>query len=341
MRNFIRQDDWRLFDEKSILVTGGTGSFGHAFVKYVLENANPRRLIVFSRDEQKHFEMAQKFSDKEFPCLRYFVGDVRDRERLELSMRGVDLVVHAAAQKHVPISEYNPTECIHTNILGAENVVMAALHSNVKKVIALSTDKAVNPVNLYGASKLASDKIFVAANNLSGSTGPRFSVVRYGNVIGSKGSVLPFFNKLIADGVDSLPVTDERMTRFWITLEQGVNFVVSNFSRMRGGEIFVPKIPSMRVLDMIAVIAPDLPYHVIGMRPGERLHEMMVSSADAGFTYEIDDRYVIEPAFAFWNNAEISAGETKVEEDFEYCSDSNAEWMSADLFREYLKVISE
>lgn len=340
MKNFNTPDDWRVFDGKSILVTGGTGSFGQAFVKHVLENAEPRRLIVFSRDEQKHFEMAQTFSDQEYPAIRYFVGDVRDRERLELSMRGVDFVIHAAAQKHVPISEYNPTECIHTNILGAENIVMAALHSNVQKVIALSTDKAVNPVNLYGASKLASDKIFVAANNLSGGSGPRFSVVRYGNVIGSKGSVLPFFNKLIAEGVESLPVTDERMTRFWITLKQGVGFVVSNLVNMRGGEIYVPKIPSMRILDMIAEIAPDLPYHIVGMRPGERLHETMVSNADAGFTLDLDDRYVIEPAFAFWNKGEGAKDTKKVAEDFEYSSDSNTEWMTGDVLREYLKDIN-
>src|SRR5665213_2599512 len=246
LRDFSRP--WLDLNDKAVLVTGGTGSFGKHFLKTVIAQYKPRRLIVFSRDELKQFEMAQVFPQEKYPFIRYFIGDVRDRDRLELALRDVDYVVHAAALKQVPTAEYNPFECIRTDVFGAENLVYAALRRNVKKVIALSTDKAANPVNLYGASKLASDKIFVAANNLAGADGTKFSVVRYGNVFGSRGSVVPFFNKLIADGADSLPITDERMTRFWITLTQGVNFVLSSMEMMKGGEIYVPKIPSTTCL---------------------------------------------------------------------------------------------
>jgi len=255
---------WLDLNDKSILVTGGTGSFGKHFLKTVVERYKPRRLIIFSRDELKQFEMQQSFPQELYPYLRFFIGDVRDRDRLELALRDVDYVIHAAALKQVPTAEYNPFECIRTNVFGAENVVYAALRRNVKKVIALSTDKAANPVNLYGASKLASDKIFVAANNLAGADGTRFAVVRYGNVVGSRGSVVPFFQKLAADGATSLPITDERMTRFWITLTQGVNFVLSSMEMMRGGEIFVPKIPSTTVVDLASLLGPKLAQHKVG-----------------------------------------------------------------------------
>ncbi|MBT7646573.1 MAG: UDP-N-acetylglucosamine 4,6-dehydratase (inverting), partial [Rhodospirillaceae bacterium] len=260
----------------SILVTGGTGSFGQAFVGTVLKRFKPHKLIVFSRDEQKQYEMARNFDDRSHPCVRYFIGDVRDVDRLEMAMRDVDVVVHAAALKHVPAAEYNPFECIMTNIHGAENVVKASLRTKVQRVVALSTDKAASPINLYGASKLASDKIFVAANNLSGDDGARFSVARYGNVLGSRGSVLPLFRSLKASGVDHLPITDPRMTRFWITLEQGVAFVLSSLALMQGGEIFVPKIASSLVTDLAAVVAPELPIRNVGIRIGEKLHEVMI-----------------------------------------------------------------
>src|SRR5215468_6724818 len=273
--------DGRL-DNASVLVTGGTGSFGQSFIRTLLTRANPSRLIVFSRDELKQYEMrANGLSHDAFPAIRYFLGDVRDRDRLEMAMRDVDVVVHAAALKQVPTAEYNPFECIHTNVLGAENVVQAAIRNSVKRVIALSTDKAANPVNLYGASKLASDKTFVAGNNLSGADGTRFAVVRYGNVFGSRGSVVPFFRKLAADGADSLPITDPRMTRFWITLTQGVNFVLSSMEMMRGGEIFVPKIPSTTIVDLASLLGPQLKQHKVGVRPGEKLHETMIPADDS------------------------------------------------------------
>jgi UDP-N-acetylglucosamine 4,6-dehydratase/5-epimerase len=316
------------FRDKSILITGGTGSFGRAFVRYVLENHSPKRLIVFSRDEQKHFDMAQEFGPDAYPCMRYFIGDVRDYSRLEMAMRDVDTVVHAAAMKHVPAAEYNPFECIRTNVNGAENLVRAALANKVTKVIALSTDKACSPINLYGASKLASDKIFVSANNLSGEVGTRFSVVRYGNVIGSNGSVLPFFRKMIEGGADYLPITDERMTRFWITLRQGVSFVLSSLSMMRGGEIFIPKIPSMKVVDLAKYLAPDLPIKVVGIRPGEKLHEAMSTEDDSRNMVELDDRYVIEPELVFWSaqNSYLDVGKL-VKEGFSYVSNENPEWL--------------
>jgi|TARA_Y100000034_G_scaffold132396_1_gene195262 UDP-N-acetylglucosamine 4,6-dehydratase len=281
--------------------------------------------------------MSQQFNDQDYPAIRYFIGDVRDRDRLELAMRDVDMVVHTAAMKHVPLAEYNPTECIHTNILGAENVVRAALHCGVEKVIALSTDKAVNPVNLYGASKLASDKIFVAANNLSGKDGPRFSVVRYGNVVGSKGSVIPFFQSLIDKGADSLLITDARMTRFWITLQQGVDFVLSSFWRMEGGEIFVPKLPSMGIVEVARCLAPDLPHKVMGIRAGEKLHEILVTSEDAQHTIELTDRYIVLPPHAFWEERDYPVTAPLVSQDFQYTSDKNPEWLTDDNLREMLR----
>ncbi|GAA4247907.1 UDP-N-acetylglucosamine 4,6-dehydratase (inverting) [Azospirillum formosense] len=313
---------------QSILVTGGSGSFGRRFVETVLRHASPRRVIVFSRDEFKQYEMQQQLGPEWASTLRFFIGDVRDRERLELAMREVDVCVHAAALKHVPAAEYNPMECIHTNVYGAENVVRAALNTGVKRVIALSTDKAANPVNLYGASKLASDKIFIAANNLSGSLGTRFSVVRYGNVVGSRGSVIPLFRRMIAEGADSLPVTDERMTRFWITLQHGVDFVVSCIAMMQGGEIFVPKIPSMRITDLARAMAPQLPHKPVGIRPGEKLHEVMITEDDSRQTFELPDRFVIEPAFAFWTHEPYRRlGAQPVPDGFRYASDTNTDWL--------------
>ena len=315
-------------DGKRILLTGGTGSFGQQFVRSVIERWNPAKLIVFSRDEMKQYEMAQAFDAPDFPFMRYFIGDVRDAARLEMAMREVDIVVHAAALKHVSAAEYNPFECIFTNVHGAENVVNAALKNGVRQVIALSTDKAVNPINLYGASKLAADKIFVAANNMSGTKETRFSVVRYGNVIGSRGSVVPRFKKLIAEGAGELPITDPRMTRFWITLQQGVDFVLSSLAMMTGGEIFVPKIPSMRVADLATAMAPDLEHRVVGIRPGEKLHEALITEDDSRSTLELGDRYVIEPAFAYWSRRPYSeAGAVPVEDGFRYASDNNPAWL--------------
>ena len=313
-----------------ILVTGGTGSFGKKFVQMVAERWTPRKLIVFSRDELKQYEMAQEFPVSEFPFMRFFIGDVRDAERLEMAMRDVDYVVHAAALKHVPIAEYNPMECIRTNVFGAENVVNTAIKRGVKKVVALSTDKAANPLNLYGASKLASDKIFVAARNLAGRDGTRFSVVRYGNVLGSRGSVVPYFRKLVANGADHLPITDERMTRFWITLEQGVNFVLSSLELSRGGEVFVPKIPSSSIGDLASAIAPELPHKVIGIRPGEKLHEVMVPEDDGRSAVEVDDRYILLPPDAGNLHADWTArGGTRLEDGFAYASNTNPEIIGA------------
>ncbi len=330
---------WLDLNEKSVLITGGTGSFGKHFVKTVVARYKPRRVVIFSRDELKQFEMAQEFSQKDYPFMRYFIGDVRDRDRLDLALRDVDYVIHAAAMKQVPTAEYNPFECIRTNVFGAENLVYAALRRNVKKVVALSTDKAANPVNLYGASKLASDKIFVAANNLAGAEGTRFSVVRYGNVMGSRGSVVPFFKKLAADGAESLPITDTRMTRFWITLQQGVNFVLSSMKMTRGGEIFVPKIPSTTITDLARLIEPKLGQHVVGIRPGEKLHETMVPADDSHSTVELDDRYVILASFASGSReAYLNSGARPVTEGFSYSSDSNPEQLDARGLQQLLEL---
>jgi UDP-N-acetylglucosamine 4,6-dehydratase len=316
-------------DGKVILVTGGTGSFGRKFIETVLQRANPRKLIVYSRDELKQSEMqielAENFAAEKLAAMRFFIGDVRDRERLSLALRGVDTVIHAAALKQVPAAEYNPSECIHTNVLGAENVVWGCLANRVRQVIALSTDKACNPINLYGATKLASDKTFVAANNLSGDIGTRFSVVRYGNVVGSRGSVIPFFQRLMARGATELPITDPRMTRFLITLREGVDFVLSSLSHMHGGEIFVPKIPSMKVTDIAKTLAPSLPHKNIGIRPGEKLHEMMISADDARNTVDLGDRYAIEPAFVEYTREPLAGA--RIADEFSYASDTNEEWL--------------
>jgi UDP-N-acetylglucosamine 4,6-dehydratase len=322
---------------QSILVTGGTGSFGRAFVRHVLDCRNARKVIVFSRDEFRQSQMMAEFPSDKYRHLRFFIGDVRDVDRLELAMREVDMVVHAAALKHVPVAEYNPLECIRTNVGGAENIVKAALRCGVKKVIALSTDKAANPINLYGASKLASDKIFTAANALSGSLGTAFSVVRYGNVVGSRGSVVPFFEKLIAEGATELPITDVRMTRFWITLEQGVAFVLSSLSLMKGGEIYVPKIPSMRMVDLCAAMAPNLRQRIVGIRPGEKLHEVMITADDARTTISLPDRYVVEPAFEEHRHSRPIDGE-RVADRFSYTSDGNDQWIDVPTLKSMLQA---
>jgi UDP-N-acetylglucosamine 4,6-dehydratase len=326
-----------MFNNKSILITGGTGSFGKKYTEILLKRFNPKKIIIYSRDELKQYEMAQQFNDKR---MRYFIGDVRDKDRLIKAMQGVDFVIHAAALKHVPIAEYNPMECIKTNINGASNVIDASLECGVKKVIALSTDKASAPINLYGATKLASDKLFVAANNISGDSETVFSVVRYGNVIGSRGSVVPFFSKLIKEGAKTLPITDFEMTRFLITLEQGVNFVLKNFERMQGGEIFIPKIPSMKMVDLALALCPDCKLEEIGIRPGEKLHEVMITSDDR--VIEFDDHYVIKPTIQFskiFDFTTNSIGEVgkELEIGFEYNSGNNTEWLSKEQFLELSK----
>ncbi|OIQ88348.1 UDP-N-acetylglucosamine 4,6-dehydratase [mine drainage metagenome] len=318
-----------MFNGRSILVTGGTGSFGKKFIRTLIERYHPRRIVVFSRDELKQYEMQHDFPE---PCMRFFLGDVRDRERLVQAMRGVDFVVHAAALKHVPAAEYNPGEFIRTNVNGAENVIHAAIENGVEKVIALSTDKAASPINLYGATKLLSDKLFVAANNIAGGHRTRFSVVRYGNVVGSRGSVVPFFFKLIAAGARELPITDVRMTRFWITLQHGVDFVLQGFARMHGGELFVPKIPSVKIVDLASAMAPNLPQKLIGIRPGEKLHELMISRDDSLHTLEFNDHYVICPAIRFIETGDYSfnvLGEqgTLTAEGFKYSSDINPHFL--------------
>lgn len=326
-----------MLTNKNILVTGGTGSFGRQFIAAVLERFRPQRLIVFSRDELKQFEMQQRLGD---PCLRWFIGDVRDGARLRQAMSGVDIVVHAAALKQVPTAEYNPMECAKTNIHGAENVIQAALDCEVEKVIALSTDKAANPINLYGATKLVSDKLFVAANNVAGKSRTRFSVVRYGNVVNSRGSVAPLFRRLIGEGAAHLPITDERMTRFWITLRQGVDFVLKSFGRMQGGEIFVPKIPSIRITDLARAMAPDTPLKTVGIRPGEKLHEVMCPSDDSHLTFEFDDHYVIGPAITFfsrdhsYDTNSLNEKGRAVRQGFEYNSGGNPEFLTVEQIRE-------
>lgn len=327
-----------MFNNKNILVTGGTGSFGKKFIKILLGKYQPKKVIVYSRDELKQFEMQQVFNQE---CMRYFIGDVRDAARLERAMYQVDYVVHAAAIKQVPAAEYNPMECIKTNIHGAQNVIDAAIACGVNKVIALSTDKAANPVNLYGATKLCSDKLFTAANNLVGDRRTRFSVVRYGNVIGSRGSVVPFFKKLIADGAKELPVTDERMTRFWLRLEDGVEFVLKNFQRMQGGEIFIPKIPSMRIVDLVKAMAPELSMKVIGIRPGEKLHEVMCPSDIYYDTIEFSDHFVIKPSIKFWEDTDYTVnalGEKgkPVPDGFEYNSGTNPHFLTVEELRAML-----
>lgn len=316
----------------SILITGGTGSFGKKFVQTVLERYKPRRLIVFSRDELKQWEMQQTFSMEQYPCMRYFLGDVRDEARLHRAFQGVDYVIHAAALKQVPAAEYNPFEAIKTNVLGAQNIVEAAIDAGVKRVVALSTDKAASPVNLYGATKLCSDKLFIASNSYAGAGGTAFSVVRYGNVIGSRGSVVPFFRQMRDTG--TIPITDERMTRFWITLEQGVQFVLDSLEVMQGGELFVPKIPSMRIGDLAEAMAPGCKHEVVGIRPGEKLHETLIGEDDARHTLDMGEYYIIEPEFHWWTaDPHESSGGTRVAEGFSYTSDSNGEWLGVDDLR--------
>jgi UDP-N-acetylglucosamine 4,6-dehydratase len=317
-------------DGKVVLITGGTGSFGKKFVEKILQS-DVKKVIVFSRDELKQYEMSQDFKDSR---LRFFIGDVRDLERLNRAFDGVDIVIHAAALKHVIACEYNPFEAIRTNILGAQNVIEAAINQGVKRIIALSTDKAANPVNLYGATKLASDKLFVAANSYSGTKDTRFAVVRYGNVAGSRGSVIPFFHKLKTTG--RLPVTDERMTRFWITLDQGVQFVRDSLVRMKGGEIFVPKIPTVKIVDLAYTMAPDCEIDYVGIRPGEKLHEYMITEDDARRTVEFDSYYVIQPEFPWWLENGETYGGTPILEDFSYASHTNTQFLSHDEIQEYL-----
>lgn len=333
-----------MFNGKNILITGGTGSFGKKYVKTILDRYKPNKLIVYSRDELKQYEMQQQYDAK---CMRYFIGDVRDKDRMVQAMRGVDFVIHAAALKQVPAAEYNPMECIKTNIHGAENVIHAALYNEVEKVIALSTDKAANPINLYGATKLASDKLFVAANNMAGGHKTKFSVVRYGNVVGSRGSVVPFFEKLIEERADHLPITDVRMTRFWITLQQGVDFVLKNFERMYGGEIFVPKIPSVRIADLATAMAPHLQQKVVGIRPGEKLHEIMCPADDSHLTLEFADHYVLRPTITFTsrsNNFTVNnIGEegVPVEQGFEYNSGTNGHFLSIEEILDFNRLAGE
>ena len=329
-----------MFNDASILITGGTGSFGKKYIETLLKKYKPKRLIIYSRDELKQYEMQQKYNAS---CMRYFIGDVRDAERLTQAMNGVDYVIHAAALKQVPAAEYNPMECIKTNIHGAENVIKASLAANVKKIIALSTDKAANPVNLYGATKLASDKLFVAANKMVGGEIPRFSVVRYGNVVGSRGSVVPFFRKLLEEGELELPITDLKMTRFWITLQQGVDFVIKNFSRMKGGEIFVPKIPSVTMTDLAQAISPGVKMKEIGIRPGEKLHEKMCPKDDSYRTIEFSDHYVISPAINFHDDNinfimnNLAEEGKPVEQGFSYDSGTNSWFLNVEETQALLK----
>lgn len=328
-----------MFNGKSILITGGTGSFGKQFVKTVLSRYQPQKVIVYSRDELKQYEMVQEFNA---PAMRYFIGDVRDRDRLHMAMRGVDYVIHAAALKHIPAAEYNPMECIKTNIHGANNVIDVAIEQEVEKVIALSTDKAVNPINLYGATKLAADKLFVAANNIVGTIRTRFAVVRYGNVVGSRGSVVPFFQKLIAEKAAEIPITDLRMTRFWLTLQGGVDLVLKGFERMQGGEIFVPKIPSMKITDLAEALAPGVPIKIVGIRPGEKLHEVMCPGESSHLTLEFVDHYVIKPTIEYAQAVDYSCNllEEKgvpVQDEFEYSSHKNIEWLKGFQLLDMLK----
>lgn len=332
---------FRSFRGRAVLVTGGTGSFGKAFVTALLKHGRPRRLVVYSRDELKQVEMSQALAALDHDgALRFFIGDVRDARRLTMALRGIDIVIHAAALKHVPVAEYNPFECIHTNVLGAENVVQASIDTGVKHVIALSTDKAANPINLYGASKLASDKIFIAANHLSGEGGTRFAVVRYGNVLGSRGSVIPLFQRLMAEGAKEIPLTDPRMTRFWITLNQGVAFVASCLEMTQGGEIFVPKIPSMKMTELAKAVAPNLKHKIVGIRPGEKLHEIMITTDDARTTRDLGDRYVIEPSIHLWHETKRPQGKP-VPEAFCYASDTNDRWLTADALLKLIRGTAE
>ncbi len=318
-------------DNKTILITGGTGSFGQKFTETVLKNHNPKAIRIFSRSEYLQWEMSQKFKDER---LRFFIGDIRDKERLSRAMNGVDIVVHAAALKHVPIAEFNPMEAIKTNINGTANVVDAAIDNGVKKAILISTDKAVNPVNLYGATKLCAEKLFVQANSYVGDRDTKFSCVRYGNVVGSRGSVVPVFLEQKKTG--TLTVTDEKMTRFWITLDQGVALVIDSLSKMQGGEIFIPKIPSMKIMDLVKAIAPDANIKVTGIRPGEKLHEILLTADESRHSREFDNHFVIDPEFAFWKKENSKEGKPFTEE-FKYSSDSNTQWLNEEDFKKMIE----
>lgn len=322
------RESMSILDGRSVLVTGGTGSFGKRFIGTILDQTDVRRVVVFSRDELKQFEMQQGYVGD--GRMRFFIGDIRDRERLYRAFQGVDFVIHAAALKQVPAAEYNPFEAVKTNVHGAQNVIDAAIDAGVKRVVALSTDKACSPVNLYGATKLVSDKLFVNGNAYVGAAATRFSVVRYGNVVGSRGSVVPYFKQLAPTGV--LPITDERMTRFWITLDQGVRFVLDSLERMHGGELFVPKIPSMRVVDLARAMAPDAELQVVGIRPGEKLHEEMISSSDSRSTLDLGDRYVIQPELDFWRRDRLDG--TPLPDGFSYSSDTNGRWLEVSELRD-------
>jgi len=323
-----------MLDGKTILVTGGTGSFGKKFTRMVLDRYDVNKLIIFSRDELKQAQMRAEFGDN--PKLRFFIGDVRDKERLYRAFDGVDIVIHAAALKRVPECEYNPFEAIKTNVIGAQNIIDAAIDRGVSKIVALSTDKAVNPINLYGATKLCSDKLFIAGNSYVGGKDTRFAVVRYGNVVGSRGSVVPLFMKLKNTG--KLPITDPRMTRFWITLEEGVEMVFTALEKMQGGEVFVPKIPSMKITDLAKAIAPECELEIVGIRPGEKLHESLITASDARHTLEFDNYYIIQPEFSWWRLGNHKDGKP-IEEDFEYTSDKNEEWLTVEEMREMLKQL--
>jgi len=314
-----------MLNNKIVLITGGTGSFGKKCTEMILSRYKPKKLIIFSRDELKQYEMAQIYSDHKFPCIRYFLGDVRDKERLHRAFQGVDYIIHTAALKQIPSTEYNPFEAVKTNIIGASNIINAAIDQKVQKVIALSTDKAVNPINLYGATKLCSDKLFIAGNVYSGDVRTKFSVVRYGNVICSRGSVIPFFNKIKKEGF--LPITDIRMTRFWISLEQGVNFVLKSFELMEGGEIFIPKLPSMKIINLANVICPHCEKKIVGIRPGEKVHEVLISKDEARNTIEMDDYFIVKPCIHFFNSSLDETNEKKTQADFEYSSNNNSWWL--------------
>ena len=327
-------------NNKNILITGGTGSFGSKFIELVLKKYKPSKLVIFSRDEQKQYEMSQFLSEEKYPNIRYFIGDVRDKSRLERACANIDFIIHAAAMKHVTAAEYNPTECIATNILGAQNVIDAAISNNVKKVIALSTDKAASPINLYGATKLCSDKLFIAANNLAGKHKTRFSVVRYGNVINSRGSVIPHFRKLLQEGKIKLPITDIKMTRFIINLNQGVKFVLDSLFSMSGGEIFVPKIPSINIIDLVTCMAGEGQYDEVGIRPGEKLHEVMIPKEESLNCIDMNEYYIIQPMFSWWNTDQLklSIGNKgkAVSKSFEYSSDSNKDFLTIDGIKNIL-----
>ena len=331
-----------MLNGKSILVTGGTGSFGHQFVSYVLDRYDPEKIVIYSRDEYKQFIMQNEYkSHPKFGKLRFFIGDVRDKERLCRAFEGIDYVIHAAALKQVPACEYNPMEAVKTNINGAMNIVDAALDQGVKKVVALSTDKAVNPINLYGGTKLVSDKTFIAANAYAGVKDITFSVVRYGNVAGSRGSVIPFFRNIIANGGKELPITDYQMTRFWISLEQGVELVIKALEEAKGGETFISKIPSFKITDLAQAMLPGCEMPEVGIREGEKLHEVMVTREDSMFTYEYDKHYIVYPHFEWWNRSKIQSGGKLVEPGFEYSSGTNTEWLSVDDIQRLLKNVEE